>query len=194
MALNVIDFKDRNELGSVVTTASVYGPAEVARLAGIKDELALRGMRLAPERTIYAGGSALRDARNALSTALEHFPSATAVICTNDLLAAGALMECSARGLSVPQDISVTGYGDLEIAAAMNPSITTCEPEPRTWGDRRRMSARQIRRPEYSGSRRTCHRTHRSRKHRLNKIILNSQETADECFPSSETQRATLSR
>jgi LacI family transcriptional regulator len=35
------------------------------------------------------------------------------------------MMECAARGLSVPRDISVVGYGDLDIAAAMNPAITT---------------------------------------------------------------------
>jgi len=35
------------------------------------------------------------------------------------------MMECAARGLSIPRDISVIGYGDLDIAAAMNPAITT---------------------------------------------------------------------
>lgn len=95
------------------------------RLAGIEQALAQHGVALSADRVIYAAGSGLQDGRNALRAALTRFPSATAVICANDLLAAGALMECSARSIRVPHDISITGYGDLEIAAAMNPAITT---------------------------------------------------------------------
>lgn len=95
------------------------------RLAGIEQALALRGITLSADRVIYAAGSGLQDGRNAVRAALLRFPSATAVICANDLLAAGALIECSAQDIRVPRDISITGYGDLEIAAAMNPSITT---------------------------------------------------------------------
>jgi len=98
---------------------------ERERLAGIEDAFAQRGMSFRPDRVIYAGGSGLQDGRNALRAARARVPSATAVICANDLLAAGALMECSASGLSVPRDFSITGYGDLDIAAAMNPPITT---------------------------------------------------------------------
>jgi LacI family transcriptional regulator len=74
---------------------------------------------------IFAGGSAPQDGRNAFRTARARCPEATAIVCANDLIAAGALMECSAIGLSVPGQISVVGYGDLDIAAAMNPAITT---------------------------------------------------------------------
>ena len=98
---------------------------ERERLAGIEDAFAQRGMSFRPDRVIYAGGSGLQDGRNALRAARVRVPSATAVVCANDLLAAGALMECSASGLSVPRDFSITGYGDLDIAAAMNPPITT---------------------------------------------------------------------
>ncbi|KAA0073855.1 substrate-binding domain-containing protein [Tardiphaga sp. P9-11] len=95
------------------------------RLAGIEDAFAQRGLPFPAERVIYAGNSGLQDGRNAFRTALARFPDVTAVICANDLLAAGTMMECAARGLSVPRDISVVGYGDLDIAAAMNPAITT---------------------------------------------------------------------
>lgn len=36
-------------------------------------------------------------------------------------------MECVARGLEVPRHMSVTGYNDLEIASAIEPSITTVQ-------------------------------------------------------------------
>ncbi len=95
------------------------------RLAGIEDAFAGRGVAFPRDRVIYAGGSGLQDGRNAFRTALARFPKVTAAICANDLLAAGAMMECAARSLSVPRDISVVGYGDLDIAAAMTPAITT---------------------------------------------------------------------
>ncbi|WP_375783400.1 LacI family DNA-binding transcriptional regulator [Bradyrhizobium sp. Pha-3] len=95
------------------------------RLAGIEDAFAGRGVAFPRDRVIFAGGSGLQDGRNAFRTARARFPEATAVICANDLLAAGAMMECTSRGLSVPRDVSVVGYGDLDIAAAMTPPITT---------------------------------------------------------------------
>lgn len=95
------------------------------RLAGIREAFAHRGLPFGDDRVIYAGGSSLQDGRNALRRALVRFPTASAVICANDLLAAGTIMECTARGMSVPGDISVVGYGDLDIAAAMTPAITT---------------------------------------------------------------------
>lgn len=111
----------------IVTTMAFLNVSdrERERLAGIKNAFTRRGLQFPAERVVYAGGSGLQDGRNAFRTAQARFPNATAVICANDLLAAGTMMECAARGLSVPRDVSVVGYGDLDIAAAMNPAITT---------------------------------------------------------------------
>ncbi|MDX1434824.1 MAG: substrate-binding domain-containing protein, partial [Gammaproteobacteria bacterium] len=49
----------------------------------------------------------------------------TAIICGNDILALGVLFECRARGLRVPADISITGFDDLELAANVDPPLTT---------------------------------------------------------------------
>ena len=111
----------------IVTVMAFLGVSdrERDRLTGIQSAFEQRGARLEPDRVIYAGGSGPQDGRNAFRAAKARFPNATAVVCANDLLAAGVMMECAARGLCVPRDISVVGYGDLDIAAAMNPGITT---------------------------------------------------------------------
>ena len=95
------------------------------RLAGIEEAFARRGKSFATDQIVFANGSGLQDGRNAFRSARARFPNASAIICANDLLAAGALMECAATNIRVPRDISVVGYGDLDIAAAMTPSITT---------------------------------------------------------------------
>lgn len=49
----------------------------------------------------------------------------TAVIAANDVLAAGAISGATLRGWQVPRDLSVTGWDDNPVAAAMTPAITT---------------------------------------------------------------------
>lgn len=96
------------------------------RLAGIRDALADLGLTLPPERVIEmpydmsAGRQGLRTLQQARP---DSWP--TAVICGNDVLAIGALLECHAQGVAVPQTLSVVGFDDLPIAAQFQPPLTT---------------------------------------------------------------------
>lgn len=47
------------------------------------------------------------------------------VICGNDVLAVGALKRAKALGLTVPTDVSVTGFDDIDLALAADPQLTT---------------------------------------------------------------------
>lgn len=51
----------------------------------------------------------------------------TAILCGNDVLAVGCLLECQSRGLSVPQDMSITGFDNLTLAQHLPPGITTVD-------------------------------------------------------------------
>ena len=48
-----------------------------------------------------------------------------ALFASNDLMAIGSLLAVRQLGLRVPQDISVIGYDDTDLAASMRPSLTT---------------------------------------------------------------------
>ena len=48
-----------------------------------------------------------------------------AVFCSSDLLALGVMTEARVRGLAVPAQLAVVGFGDLEFAAALDPALTT---------------------------------------------------------------------
>jgi LacI family transcriptional regulator len=49
----------------------------------------------------------------------------TAILAFNDLIAIGALRTIHTAGLKVPQDMSVIGYDDIEMAAYTIPALTT---------------------------------------------------------------------
>ena len=52
-------------------------------------------------------------------------PRPTAVLCGNDVLAFGALLEAQRMGIVVPGELSIVGFDDLEMARHMQPALTT---------------------------------------------------------------------
>ena len=63
--------------------------------------------------------------RRALAELLEREPKLQAICCSSDGLAQGVLVEAASRGLRVPQDLAVCGFGDADFAAHLLPSLTT---------------------------------------------------------------------
>lgn len=63
--------------------------------------------------------------RQALTELLVRAPQIRAVFCSSDTLAQGVLIEASARGLKVPQELAVCGFGEADFAAYLRPSLTT---------------------------------------------------------------------
>ncbi len=58
------------------------------------------------------------------------------IVCSSDTLAQGAMMEAESRGLRIPHDLAVIGFGDLDFAASNRPSITTVSVDRRAIGQR----------------------------------------------------------
>lgn len=94
------------------------------RAEGFRAALAARGLpdhyelRADEPFSIALGG-------RLLARLLERHPQLQAVFFANDDLAAGAIFEAQRRGLQVGRDLAVMGFNDLEIAAAMHPSISS---------------------------------------------------------------------
>jgi LacI family transcriptional regulator len=81
---------------------------------------------LTPERLVERA-YALADAREGLRQLMAHKPAPTAVICGNDVLAFGAMLEAASLGLQVPQDLSIVGFDDLEMARHLQPALSTVQ-------------------------------------------------------------------
>jgi DNA-binding LacI/PurR family transcriptional regulator len=67
----------------------------------------------------------LADLQRACAILLGGSDRPTAIACTNDLDAAAVLRECRVRGIEVPGEVSVVGFGDTELARQTWPSLTT---------------------------------------------------------------------
>lgn len=63
--------------------------------------------------------------RRALAELLAKDPALQAVYCSSDQLAQGVLAEAQARGLRIPADLAVCGFGGADFAAHMEPGLTT---------------------------------------------------------------------
>ncbi len=86
----------------------------------------LAQQNLAPALVVNVGASrSLKSGREAMSRLLAQAPETQAIFCSSDLLALGVMTEARARGLAVPDDIAVMGFGDVPFVADMVPALTT---------------------------------------------------------------------
>jgi LacI family gluconate utilization system Gnt-I transcriptional repressor len=99
---------------------------------------AMQAHGLDADRLIAAGPPpiSMREGADAMGTLMTTRPDTDAVICVSDLSAFGALTECQRRGMRVPGDMAIAGFGNYEIAAVCVPTLTTVDPFPREIGAR----------------------------------------------------------
>jgi LacI family transcriptional regulator len=77
------------------------------------------------EVLIEEGNHRVDGGLEAMRRLLDHAPRPTAVIASNDLTAIGAMRAIRQRGLRVPEDISVVGFDDIQMAEFTEPPLTT---------------------------------------------------------------------
>lgn len=94
------------------------------RLRGVFDALTAAGITTKDVPVIEApfdreGG------RLAAEQVLAEHPEVTGIIALNDATATGILATLRAHGISVPSDMSVSGFDDVDVAADLGPGLTT---------------------------------------------------------------------
>jgi LacI family gluconate utilization system Gnt-I transcriptional repressor len=106
--------------------AVVAGDDERARRRALAFTGAARLLGL-PEVTVVhvPAPTTLKGGRAGLAELLRLAPDVDAVFCSSDLLALGVLTEARVRGLPVPAQLAVVGFGDLDFAADVAPALTT---------------------------------------------------------------------
>lgn len=94
----------------------LQGFAAALEAAGLRSDLV---ERFGPPPMTYDGGA------GAFARILDRAPEITAVFAVSDLAAFGIDIECRRRGIAIPADLSIVGFGDFDGAAQMVPPLTT---------------------------------------------------------------------
>lgn len=105
------------------------------RLQGFREEAGRSGLTLARIVTVDEVQS-IADGRTALTMLLAEGGPVDAAFCANDLLATGAVIEARARGLAVPSDLAILGFGDNDAAGEIAPGLTTISMDAHNLGRR----------------------------------------------------------
>lgn len=105
--------------GSAVGTERYRGYRTALMAAGAFDEALVWDMSFR-----YAAG------RNAVLRAIDAGVHFTALQAGSDEIAMGALAALRDRGLRVPDDVSIIGFGDVQMGAYLRPSLTTLSSHP----------------------------------------------------------------
>lgn len=103
------------------------------RITGIEHAIADYGAQTAPLQVIEAEYT-FQEGAKALDQLLANPSPPTAVICGNDVLAVGAVKRAKQLGLAVPEDLSITGFADIEVSELIDPELTTVHVPHREMG------------------------------------------------------------
>jgi len=93
------------------------------RIAGVvKTIAAQKNATLLP---VVETDYSLESGGNAFESIMSTSKPPTAIICGNDVLAAGVIVRARQLGIDIPQEVSVTGFDDIALAQVVSPSLTT---------------------------------------------------------------------
>jgi len=123
-----------NGVGAAVNYLHRLGHREFALIAGPQNrsshlsyrnavEAALRVFGLKPQ--LIESTNDVEGGERAVQVLFSAASLPTAILCSNDLTAMGAMRILAKAGLRVPDDISVVGADDIPFASLMQPQLTT---------------------------------------------------------------------
>jgi LacI family transcriptional regulator len=116
------------------TSVALIDGTEIARVArartsGFHDALHRAGVALRPGFEV-AEDFTREGGRRGMARLLDLDDPPRAVFCANDQIAIGALDEALSRGLSVPDQVAIAGFDDIEAASMVQPQLTTVHNSP----------------------------------------------------------------
>lgn len=105
------------------------------RIEGVRDTLARAGIAIRPQHLVRANSRSIASGREGMRRVLQvDGPPPTAVVCTNDYIATGAIIEAKQLGFAVPDDLSIVGFDDTDMSAHLDPPLTTIRVPSRLMG------------------------------------------------------------
>jgi DNA-binding LacI/PurR family transcriptional regulator len=105
------------------TAASAAGVVE-RRLRGYRAGVAVAGLEIGSD-SIVAGRASIDGGEAAFQRAWAFGRRPTAVLAMSDAMAIGSMRAARQLGLRMPGDLSVVGFDDIDLAALVDPALTT---------------------------------------------------------------------
>lgn len=131
MALKVIELGHRNL--ALISAQTTLNDRAKARQVGVKDAMATSD--LLPRDLYFVETTyGIEQGAIAFEQVMKAAPETTAVFCGNDVLGVGALRRARELGIKVPEDVSIIGFDDIELAEIAYPALTTVHVPHREMG------------------------------------------------------------
>jgi LacI family transcriptional regulator len=106
------------------------------RIAGVQDTLAKAGIAVRPQHFVRVNSRHIASGREGMRKILsDDRLRPTALICTNDYIATGAMIEAKKLGLQIPDELSIVGFDDTDMSAHLSPPLTTIRVPSRLMGE-----------------------------------------------------------
>jgi LacI family transcriptional regulator len=109
----------------VVSNTALPNDRSQARLSGMLAAMTEAGVRLRRGAHVEVARPTIANGRRAFDAIRTANPNITALLCTTDALAVGAIAEAQRLSVCVPADLSVVGFDDVELASEVDPPLTT---------------------------------------------------------------------
>jgi LacI family transcriptional regulator len=108
----------------------VHGPLSIRQIADRRRGMlkAIRTAGLDPDRALLdlsTPAQTIREGEQSVEKLLGATLKPTAVFCANDLLALGVMRALIKRGISIPRDMALVGYDDVEFASVLATPLTS---------------------------------------------------------------------
>ena len=130
-------FDNARAASEITRSVLDHGHQQIAMIAGHSEhndrsKNRIEGVRARITRTpgasllsVIETDYTLEDGGNAFEKLMAVTQKPSAVICGNDVLAAGAIVRAKQLGIAVPQQVSITGFDDISLATVVSPALTT---------------------------------------------------------------------
>jgi LacI family gluconate utilization system Gnt-I transcriptional repressor len=134
-----VGFSNAEAVARLVRQLHAQGHRRMAFLGGVPQsdargadrrrgfELAMRDLGLDPTRQLSIGEApvSMEHGAQGVVQLLQRWPDTQALVCVSDHPAFGALAECQRRGIAVPGQLAIAGFGGFEVGASCHPRLTT---------------------------------------------------------------------
>lgn len=134
-----VGFSNAESVAQMVRQLHAQGYRRLAFLGGVPEsdargaerrrgfEDAMRKLGLEPSRQLSIGQApvSMEHGAQGVVQLLQRWPDTDALVCVSDHPAFGALAECQRRGVAVPGQLAIAGFGGFEVGASCHPQLTT---------------------------------------------------------------------